>query len=219
MTTTSTSRVTAASIVRFDWVQRTAHWLNALMFLTLIFTAIPLYFGSFFGVVFERHTVQMIHLWTGLLLPAPLVVSLLGPWGRTMRSDWRRVNHWTRAEIRWLRTLGRESLAADKFNPGQKANAIFTAASIVVLFVTGYILQWFRFFPVAWREGATVTHDLFAFAVVAAVTGHVVLALTHPTSLRSMLTGRVDTRWATRHAAAWLREREATESTSAPTPQ
>ena len=217
MTTTSTPRVEAsARVVRFDWVQRTAHWLNAVMFLTLMFTAIPLYFGSFFGVVFERHTIQMIHLWTGLALPLPLGVALLGPWGRSMRRDWRRVNRWTRAEIRWLVTLGREALKADKFNPGQKANAIFTAASIVVLFVTGYILQWFRFFPVSWREGATVTHDLFAFGVFAAVTGHVVLALTHPASLRSMLTGRVDAAWVARHAAAWTPEPEVADSSGTP---
>ena len=220
MTTTSTSRVqTAVRVMRFDRVQRSAHWLNAVMFLTLMFTAIPLYFGSFFGVVFERHTIQMVHLWTGLLLPVPLIVSLLGPWGRNMRSDWRRVNRWTRAEIRWLRTLGREVIRADKFNPGQKANAIFTAASIVVLFVTGYILQWFRFFPVSWREGATVTHDLFAFGVFAAVAGHVVLALSHPASMRSMITGRIDAAWAARHAGAWTPEPEVLDEAGSPTAQ
>jgi formate dehydrogenase subunit gamma len=193
-------------VLRFDAVQRTAHWLNALMFLTLMFTAIPLYFGSFFGVIFARHTIQMVHLWTGLFLPLPIAVSLLGPWGRRMRSDWQRVSQWTRDEIRWLRTFGRTPLAADKFNPGQKVNAVFTVSAIVALFVTGYILQWFRFFPVSWREGATVTHDLFSFIVFAVVAGHVVLAATHWDSMRSMFSGNVEEEWARGHAAAWIED-------------
>ena len=210
MTMTESPRAGAVSVLRFDGVQRTAHWLNATMFLTLIVTGVPLYFGSFFGVVFPRHTIQMIHLWTGLLLPLPVAIALLGPWGRRMRDDWRRVSRWTRAEIRWLRSFGRTPLVADKFNPGQKANAIFTVASIVVLFASGYVLQWFRFFPVSWREGATFTHDLFALGAFVVVVGHIALALGHPASLRSMFTGRVREEWARRHAAAWLDEERAT---------
>ncbi|HVB71807.1 MAG TPA: cytochrome b/b6 domain-containing protein [Acidimicrobiales bacterium] len=193
-------------LLRFDGVQRTAHWVNAGLFLTLMFTAIPLYYGSFFGVVFPRHDIQMIHLWCGLALPVPILVSLAGPWGRRMRADVRRVSYWTRNEIEWLRTLGRTPIKADKFNPGQKANAIFTAAAIAVLFVSGYILQWFRFFPVSWRAGATFSHDIFALAVFIAVAGHVVLAVTHPQSLKSMFTGKISERWAARRASTWLAE-------------
>ncbi len=194
------------TLLRFDGVQRTAHWVNALFFSVLIFTAIPLYFGSFFGVVFARHVVEEIHLWAGLSLPVPVMVSMAGPWGRRMRSDVRRISCWTRNEIRWLKTFGRSTLEADKYNPGQKANAIFVGAAIVVLFATGYILQWFRFFPVSWRTGATFTHDVFGFAAFAVVVGHVFMALTHPGALRSMIKGTADEKWAARHAAAWLAE-------------
>jgi formate dehydrogenase subunit gamma len=206
VTTTASPRASATTVLRFDAVQRTAHWLNAALFLTLMFTGLPLYFGSFFGVVFPRHTIQMVHLWTGLALPLPVALSLVGPWGRLMRDDWRRIGAWTRAEVRWLRTFGRSALVADKFNPGQKFNAIFTLSATLVLFVTGYILQWFRFFPVSWRNGATITHDLFAFAAFAMVSGHVIFALANPASLRSMFGGRVREEWARHHAAAWIDE-------------
>jgi formate dehydrogenase subunit gamma len=206
-------------LLRFDAVQRTAHWVNALAFGVLMFTAIPLYFGSFFGVVFERHTIQMIHLWTGIFLPLPIIVSLAGPWGRRMRADMRRASVWTRKEVAWFRTLGRTYLDADKFNPGQKANIIFVGAATIVLLATGFILQWFRFFPVSWREGATFTHDLFAFAVFAVVAGHIYMALTHPGSLKSMIKGTVDERWAKRNAEAWLNEERAAKSTEQPMAQ
>jgi len=197
---------TSLRVLRFDRVQRGAHWANALLFFSLMVTAIPLYFGSFFGIVWPRHLIEMIHLWSGLALPLPIIISLIGPWGKAMRRDVRRINYWTREEIRWVRTLGRSTLEADKFNPGQKLNAIFVSASILVMLVTGAMLQWFRFFPVSWRPGATFVHDLFAYAIFFAVFGHIVLALTHRNALRSIFKGWVSRSWAERHAARWLRE-------------
>jgi formate dehydrogenase subunit gamma len=120
-----------------------------------------------------------------------------------MRDDVRRFVLWTHGEIKWLLTLGRAPLRAGKFNPGQKANAIFVAASIVVMLVTGLMLQWFRLVPVTWRTGATFTHDLFAWAIFIVVIGHVFMAVTHPRSLQSMVTGTVDEEWADQHAPAW----------------
>ena len=199
----------ALRMLRFDRVQRSAHWSNALLFGVLMATAIPLYFGSFFGVVLARHVVAEIHLWTGLALPIPIIISLLGSWGVQMRRDVRRINLWTREEMRWMKTLGETPLVADKFNPGQKLNSIFTAASIVIMLATGSMLQWFRFFPVPWRQGATFVHDVFAFAIFLVVIGHIVMALTHRDSLRSIFTGWVSEGWAARHAGAWLKEEQA----------
>ena len=196
-------------ILRFDAIQRTAHWANALLFGILMLTALPLYFGSLADVVGRRHLVAEIHLWTGIALPFPLVLSLLGPWGAGMRRDARRINRWRKEEIRWLRSLGRRELELDKFNPGQKLNAIFVAGVIVVMLTTGSMLEWFRFFPVSWRTGATFVHDVFAFAIFAVVLGHIVMASTHRGSMRSMIKGWVTEGWAARHAAAWLREMRA----------
>ncbi|MGB8180412.1 MAG: cytochrome b/b6 domain-containing protein [Acidimicrobiales bacterium] len=195
-----------ARVLRFDRVQRGAHWANAALFGSLMFTAIPLYFGSFFGVVLPRHLIEQIHLWSGLALPFPIIISLLGPWGRSMRRDVRRVNAWTRQEIRWLWTRGRSPLEEDKFNPGQKLNAIFVGAAILVMLVTGSMLQWFRFFSVPLRQGATFVHDVFALAIFAVVIGHIYMAITHRDSLRSMFQGWVSEQWAATHAPRWLKE-------------
>jgi len=204
--TNAMSTGSANRVLRFDQVQRFAHWANAALFTVLILTAIPLYFGSFFGIVLARHTVEQVHLWSGLSLPIPLLVSYVGPWGRRMRRDIRRFNYWTRDEVRWIRTLGKSGLQADKFNPGQKLNALFIAASIVVMLLTGSMLQWFRFFSVSQREGATFVHDSLALAVVMVIVGHLAMAFTHVDALRSMFTGTVGERWARIHAPAWLAE-------------
>ncbi|MGO9854313.1 MAG: cytochrome b/b6 domain-containing protein [Acidimicrobiales bacterium] len=199
----------AARIVRFDAVQRTAHWLNAVLFGILMVTALPLYFGSIGGVVVPRALVAEIHLWAGIALPVPLLISILGSWGAQFRRDLRRINRWTRDEVTWLKALGRRApQVVDKFNPGQKLNAIFTGAAIVVMLATGAILKWFRFFPVDWRTGATFVHDVFAFAIFIVVAGHVLFALAHPDSLRSMIRGWVTQTWAARHAPGWLAEEQ-----------
>lgn len=206
---TNTLVESSVRLLRFDRVQRGVHWINALLFGVLIFTGIPLYFGSFFGVLFERRVIQEIHLWSGLALPLPIIISLVGPWGQRMRDDVRRLNDWTADEVQWFRTGGRTAIEFDKFNPGQKANAIFVAGVIVIMWATGYVLQWFRFFPISWREGATLTHDVFAFAIVAVIVGHVTLALANPGAMRSMLMGTVRRDWAERHATAWSKEEPA----------
>jgi formate dehydrogenase subunit gamma len=204
--TTTYAPAKTLRLLRFDRVQRAAHWANATLFFILIFTAIPLYFGSFFGIVFPRHLIEQIHLWTGLSLALPVIISLVGPWGKAMRRDVRRINYWTRDEVRWIRTFGKSKLEADKFNPGQKLNAIFVGASILVMLVTGSMLQWFRFFPVSFRSGATFVHDIFAWAIFIVVFGHIVMALTHREALRSIFGGRVSESWAKRHAGMWLKE-------------
>ena len=207
---TSEAAGSTEELVRFDAAERWAHWATALLFTVLVATAIPLYFGSFFGVLVPRFLVEQIHLWSGVAFPVPLVLSLLGTWGRQMRRDVRRVNYWARDEIAWLRTRGRTALEADKFNPGQKLNAALVVASMAVMLASGVILKWFSYFPVSWRGGATFVHDVGAWLMVILIGGHVVMALTHREALSSMLTGRVSAPWARANAPRWAEERDST---------
>ena len=196
-------------ILRFDRVERAAHWANAVLFGILMATALPLYFVQVDQFVGRRVLVENIHTWSGVALPVPLIVSLAGPWGERLRRDVRRINLWTAAELRWLWSLGRQSISQpDKFNPGQKLNALFTAGAIVVMLATGSILKWYRFFPLDWRTGATFVHDVLALAIFVVVLGHIAFALTHRDALRSMFRGWVTESWARRHASAWLKEEQ-----------
>ena len=205
-------------LLRFDHAERATHWATATLFFILMATALPLYFVQVESLVGRRALIAEIHTWAGVALPVPLIVSLLGPWGSRLRRDIRRVNLWTAGELRWLRSLGRERIdAPDKFNPGQKLNALFTGGAIVVMLATGSILKWYRFFPLDWRTGATFVHDVLALSVFLVVTGHIAFALTHPGALRSMFTGWVTEPWAERHASGWLDEERSVTSVL-PTP-
>jgi formate dehydrogenase subunit gamma len=196
-------------LVRFDRVERLAHWSLALLFAILMLTAIPLYVGSVAQLVGRRALLAEIHSWCGVALPVPLVLSLLGPWGRGLRRDVRRLNLWTPDERRWLRSVGRYPVVEPgKFNAGQKLNAAFIAGVIVAMLATGSVMHWYKPFPVDWRTGATFVHDLLAFAVFAVVIGHIGFALTHRDALRSMFRGWVTRRWARVHAPQWVKELE-----------
>lgn len=175
-------------------------------------TALPLYFVQIEQFVGRRTLFEEIHLWAGLMLPAPLLISLAGPWGRSLRRDLHRFSLWTNAEVRWLRSFGRSHLAMpDKFNPGQKLNALFVAGAMVVMLGSGAILKWFSPFPLSWRTGATFVHDVLALTIFVVVAGHILMALTHRDALRSIFRGWVTEGWARRHAAGWLKEAPPTE--------
>ncbi len=194
-------------ILRFDRVERLAHWVNAAFFTALILTALPLYFGQVEALVGRRAVIAEIHTWTGILLPVPLLISMSGSWGKRFRADISRFGLWTQSELNWLRSIGRYPLVeSDKFNPGQKLNALFIGSSIVVMFGTGFILHWFNFFPLDWRTGATFVHDVLAFAIVVVILGHIFFALTHREALKSIFTGHITRSWAAQHAKRWFAE-------------
>jgi formate dehydrogenase subunit gamma len=210
------------SVVRFDGVQRIAHWGTALLFLVLIATGAALYVPALVGLVGRRLLLVRVHFYAGLALPAPLLVSAAGPWGRALRADLRRLNRWSAGDRRWLRMALHskpvEPVPSGTFNAGQKLNAAFVAGVIVVMLMTGCVMWWSRLWPLSWRTGATFVHDVVAYLLVAVVVGHVLMALAHPGALVSMFTGRVSRGWVRRHAPLWLEELGGETTTSPDVP-
>ena len=203
------------AITRFDGVERVLHWVNAALFVALIFTGAALYVPALAALVGRRPLVASIHLYCGVAVPFPVAASIAGPWGRRLRADLRRLNRWNDHDLRWLRVAfspapvrrqARAHLVLGKFNAGQKLNAAFVAGAATVMLGTGVIMRWYGWWPLSWRTGATFVHDWLALAVVAVVVGHVAFAVREPPALRAMVTGRISRRWARVHAPAWLEE-------------
>src|ERR1700678_3617294 len=133
-------------LLRFDRVERAAHWANATLFFVLIGTGTILYIGPLSLLVGRRVLIDDIHVYCGLALPVPLLISLAGSWGKGLREDLSRFNRWTTDDVRWLRLAvkprperkaGRKQLALGKFNSGQKLNAVFVGATILIMLATG----------------------------------------------------------------------------------
>jgi formate dehydrogenase subunit gamma len=174
---------------RFSGGERLLHWVNAALFIVLLFTASALYVGPVSALVGRRELVKWVHLLTGLALPVPLIAAVLR--SAPFRADARRLNRFTTEDWKWLR---RRRSTPGKFNAGQKLNAAFVAGSIPVMLVTGSIMKWFGPFPLAWRTGATFVHDLTAIALFVVIVGHILKALSDKPKLDEMLRGRTDVR-------------------------
>ena len=209
MTTSRSAEARRAEprLARFDGGERTLHWVNAALFFLLMATGAILYIGELSTLVGRRDLVRLVHVVSGLFLPYPLLLARFGPWRSAFRTDARRLGRFDADDRRWLRSLGRDKkVRFGKFHPGQKLNASFVVGAVAVMFMTGAIMHWYRFFPLDWRTGATFVHDWFAIAVGVAVTGHLVMALNDQEARLGMRVGTVNAAWAQRKHPKWAAE-------------
>jgi len=193
------------SLARFAPAERLVHRTVAILMGTCLVTAAILYNGSFMLLVGHRHLVELVHVWSGLALPVPM---LLGALSAAYRTDVRRLNRFTPADWRWLRSRTRRDgrIRVGKFNAGQKVNAWLVAGSTAVLLGTGTLMYWTGLVRLSWRSGATFVHDWFALGLGLLVLGHIAFAVRDPEARRGMRSGTVSARWARQEHAAWVDE-------------
>ncbi|MFJ9518042.1 cytochrome b/b6 domain-containing protein [Kitasatospora sp. NPDC101801] len=189
-------------VPRFSPAVRRVHRATAALMLSCLVTAAFLYYPPLSQLVGRRRLVVLVHEWSGLLLPVPLLLGLVS---RALRADLTRLNRFTAVDRAWLRAVRQRSYRrpAGKFNAGQKLYAAFTAGAVLVMLGTGLLMWFTHLAPLIWRTGATFVHDWLAVAVAVAVTGHVWLAVKDPEARRGMRTGSVDRAWATREHPDW----------------
>ena len=193
----------AVQLPRFDRVERVVHWVTATLMLTLLVTGFSLYVGPLSTLVGRRELVRTIHVYSGLLLPIPVLVAIALRAGRELRADLGRLNRWTSDDRAWWSRRRRAGARLGKFNPGQKVNATFIGAAMVVMLMSGSIMRWFGPFSDSWRQGATFVHDWFAIGLLFAITGHILLAFRDPDALNGMTHGWVKPGWAKAHRPQW----------------
>jgi formate dehydrogenase subunit gamma len=141
-----------------------------------------------------------------LLLPVPVLLAIAMRAGAELRADLGRLNRWSRDDRAWWRTRRRGSVRLGKFNPGQKLNATFIGAAMVVMLMTGSIMRWNEGFSDSWRQGATFVHDWFAIILFFAIAGHILLAFRDPDALNGMVHGKVQASWAKKYRPRWFEE-------------
>ena len=192
-------------VLRFSRTERLVHRAVAVLMLSCIATAAILYNGFLSAPVGHRRMVKLIHVFSGSALPIPILLGLVST---AYRDDLGRVNRFSPADWRWLRSRNRrdESIPVGKFNAGQKLNAALSGGAIVVLLATGTLMYFPDVARLSWRTGATFVHDWFALALGLLVIGHISHAMRDRGSRRGMRSGSVTTTWARTHHAAWLDE-------------
>lgn len=207
--------VTRPRIFRFARVTRIFHWVNAAAVIVLIATGAVIWIAPLSKVIGRRELIRDLHVWTGIAITVFLLVILTLPWGKSVRDDLRRVERFDRDDRRWLmRATGAsgESPPQGKFNAGQKLNAIWSAAAMILFIVTGISMRWYYAFPEWWIQGCNTVHDLAFIVITVTVILHIVIALFHPVELRSMLTGWAPANWALDHHSKWASTRSRDEA-------
>ena len=90
-----------AQLPRFDRVERVAHWCTATLMLILLATGFSLYVGPLSTLVGRRELVRTVHVYSGLLLPIPVLVAIALRAGAQLRADLGRLNRWSRDDRAW----------------------------------------------------------------------------------------------------------------------
>ncbi len=199
---------------RFTRTERSLHWTLTLVFFALLITGLAL--GSGLGGVAEflhaprlatwfgnRELVKKIHIIAGFLFLLGPLAFLVFNYKAILRGI-REMDLWDRDDLLWL--FSKFKRPQGKFNAGQKFNTIFTVATAIVFFASGFIMWKWPWFAEWQRDNAIVTHDWLTAIIVLFVAGHIFLAVINPRtreSLRGITLGWVRAKYAKRHHRKW----------------
>ncbi len=184
------------------WIHRATAWLMGVAIVTAAF----LYLPALAELVGRRRLLVIVHEWSGVLLPVPL---LLGLFSRAFRADLGRLNRFATYDKRWLSRAVRRVPGvrpSGKFNAGQKLYAAFMAGAVLVMVGSGLILWFPTYSPLAFRTGSTFVHDWLALVIGVLVIGHVYMAVKDPEARQALRTGLVSRRWARHEHPQWEKE-------------
>jgi len=202
---------TGRLIERFTYVERAAHWVNAIAFVALAVSGIVMAFGQFFllpiigSTLFGwlTYALKNVHNFVGPLFAVSLVVVIL-----TFVKD----NLPSKDDITWLLKggglLGGHEVPSHRFNAGEKVlfwGGVFLFGLIVV--GSGVFLD--KIVPAVeyTRANMQVAHMIHATAAVvmmAMFMGHIYMGTIGMSgAYNAMKTGYVDETWAKEHHELW----------------
>jgi len=189
---------------RFTLTERIVHWTHATAFFALLASGLVLYVPSLSAWISRRNLIKNIHIWTAVAWAVALLLVVIYGNKRALVATWREIESIDADDRRWLR--GRRTRQG-RFNAGQKVNAIITAAFAFLFALSGFFI-WLGERNTTYRlDGAVAVHDWLMYISLLLVTGHLYLALIHPTTrhaLRGMTLGEVREDWARQHHAKWV---------------
>ncbi len=197
-------------IKRFSKIIVVAHWINAISFIMLVLTGLPLFLG-----IKAPDVLQIIHrvFAVTFLLPTPLMLVM----------DTKGFMQWTGSVLKWsgrdfaflamfpLEIIGKAKNMPkqDFFNGGQKVNSLFTILGAMTMVCSGFILWFKESFPVDVVRMAYPIHDAGMAVMVSLIFIHVYMSVGHPASRPSfigMTKGVVPESYAKNHHGQWYDE-------------
>jgi formate dehydrogenase subunit gamma len=202
---------TGRKIERFTPFERSAHWLNAIAFVSLAISGVVMAYGKFFLLPVMGATLfgwlsfalKNIHNFVGPLFAVSLVVVFI-----TFVRD----NLPAKGDFTWLRRggglLSGKEVPSHRFNAGEKVvfwAGLFALGLVVV--ASGLVLD--KLVP-GWGETrgqmqvALMVHGVATVLMMAMFLGHIYIGtIGMKDSYKAMRTGYVDEAWAKEHHEWW----------------
>lgn len=194
------------AVPRFTRTETLVHRSTSVLVFALLATGIALYVPALSVLVGRRSLLASIHVACGLMLPFPMLLGLVS--SPELRTDVATLGRFVDDDAAWLRRPDRRTsgLRVGKFNAGQKlASALFLSAGLVLV-GTGLLLlaPVGLDVPDTLRAGATFSHDVVTWALLALLLGHLWQAWRHPEARRALRSGAMDRTYAEAQHAAWV---------------
>jgi formate dehydrogenase subunit gamma len=202
---------TGRVIERFTYVERAAHWVNAIAFVVLAVSGIIMAFGKFFllpvigSTLFGwlAYALKNLHNFTGPLFAVSLVVVIV-----TFARD----NLPSKDDITWLLKggglFGGQEVPSHRFNAGEKV-LFWSGVFLFGLLVVGSGVFLNKIVPAVdyTRANMQVAHMIHAASSVLMMVmfmGHIYMGtLGMDGAYKAMKTGYVDETWAKEHHELW----------------
>lgn len=198
-------------LFRFNFNQRTAHWLLAVLFIVLGLTGLVLLYGRFVlipilgpeGFSVTALVAKRIHDFTGPLFGIAVVLMFLAFVKR---------NLFKKVDLEWVLSgggfLANKHVGSGYFNAGEKTWFWLTILAGVVIVATGLVLD----FPILAFSRDTVElshvlHTISAMLVLAVSLGHIYMGTVGVEgAYEAMATGYCDVNWAKAHHDNWYQD-------------
>lgn len=204
-------------IERFTPFERSAHWANAIAFVSLAVSGIIMAFGKFFllpviGLTlfgWLTYALKNLHNFMGPLFAVSLVIVFI-----TFVRD----NLPQRGDMKWLvkagGVFGKQEVPSHRFNAGEKGvfwGGVFLLGIIVV--GSGLVLDMLipgLLYERGTMQVAHMIHAVAAVLMIAVFLGHIYMGtIGMRGAYKAMRTGYVDEAWAHEHHAYWAEDIQA----------
>jgi formate dehydrogenase subunit gamma len=210
------------TMVRFNALDRLAHWTVAVSFIVLAITGLNITFGK--QLLLPSMGPENFSMWSEWAKYAHNYVSFAFTIGvALMALLWIWFNFPNATDMQWLKEgggmVGNKHPPAWKFNAGQKLLFWFVVIATAAVAVSGYALMLpFYFTDIAGMQLAQIVHALVAVLFTALIIAHIYIGtLGMEGAFEAMGTGEVDLNWAKQHHRLWV-EQEMAEGRGAGAP-
>lgn len=198
-------------IERFTPFERSAHWTNAIAFVTLAISGTVMAFGTYFmqpilgGTLFGwlTYLLKNVHNFVGPLFAVSLAVVFF----TFLKDNWPSKEDWT-----WIikagGLFGGSEVPSHRFNAGEKVvfwGGVFGLGLVVV--ASGFVLD--KIVPFLLYERGTMQiahmiHGVATLLMMAMFIGHIYMGTVGMEgAYKAMRTGYVDETWAKEHHELW----------------